>query len=126
MNTKVCILSASIILTVFYSIPLQAFDEPADLILYNGKVITVNSRDLIAEAIAVKDGKITKVGSNREIKPLAGPTRNRRLPSPAQASTAQSSSTRDSSCLASPHLTLPCFGRVYPVAPLRSLCALMA
>lgn len=28
--------------------------------------------------------------------------------------------------LASPRLTLPGFGPVYPVAPLRSLCALMA
>ena len=73
MNTRVCILSASIILILFCSMPLQALDEPADLILYNGKIITVNSRDLVAEAIAVKDSKITKVGSNREIKALAGP-----------------------------------------------------
>ena len=72
MNTRVCILSASIILMVFCSMPLQALDEPADLILVNGKIITVNSQDLIAEAIAVKDGKIIKVGSNREIKTLAG------------------------------------------------------
>lgn len=41
--------------------------EKADLILYNGKVITVDSQDNIYEAIAVKDDKIIAVGTNAEI-----------------------------------------------------------
>ena len=36
----------------------------------NGKVITVDSRDSIAEAVAIKDNKILKVGSVEEIKKL--------------------------------------------------------
>jgi len=44
----------------------------ADTILINGKVITVNSEFSIFEAIAIKDGKILDVGSNEEIKRLAG------------------------------------------------------
>jgi predicted amidohydrolase YtcJ len=43
-----------------------------DLILYNGKVITLDQKSSIAQAVAVKDGKITAVGSNEEIKKLAG------------------------------------------------------
>ena len=43
-----------------------------DMILFNGKVITVDPKSTIAQAVAVKDGKITAVGSNEEIKKLAG------------------------------------------------------
>jgi predicted amidohydrolase YtcJ len=38
--------------------------EPADLILRNGNVYTVNDKQPQAEAIAVKDGRIVSVGSN--------------------------------------------------------------
>lgn len=39
----------------------------ADCILINGKIITMDDRDTIAEAIAIKDGKIIYVGSNHAI-----------------------------------------------------------
>ena len=39
-----------------------ALAEPADLLLYNGKVVTVDKDFTIASAIAVKDGKIVAVG----------------------------------------------------------------
>jgi predicted amidohydrolase YtcJ len=44
----------------------------ADLIIINGKVITVDSKFSIAQAVAVKDGKIVAAGKNDEIKALAG------------------------------------------------------
>lgn len=44
-----------------------------DLVLLNGKVITVDDRFTIAEAIAVAKDRIVAVGANREIAPLAGP-----------------------------------------------------
>ena len=44
----------------------------ADLVLYNGKVITVDSTDSIAQAIAIKDGKIVAVGSDSVALALAG------------------------------------------------------
>ena len=44
----------------------------ADVVIYRGKVITMDSRESIAEALAVKFGKILAVGSNEEIKPLIG------------------------------------------------------
>lgn len=43
-----------------------------DLVIVNGKVVTVDKLDSIAEAVAVKDGYIVKVGSNEEVKSLAG------------------------------------------------------
>ena len=42
--------------------------QPADLIVYHGKVYTVDSSFTVAEAFAVKDGKILAVGSDAEIR----------------------------------------------------------
>jgi predicted amidohydrolase YtcJ len=39
----------------------------ADLILHHGRVVTVNEKLAIAEAVAVKDGRIAAVGTNAEI-----------------------------------------------------------
>jgi len=44
----------------------------ADLVLVNGKVTTVDRSDSVAEAVAVRDGRILKVGTNAEIKLLVG------------------------------------------------------
>jgi len=43
----------------------------ADLILLNGKVVTVDSEGTLAEAVAVREGKILSVGSDEEIEALA-------------------------------------------------------
>lgn len=43
-----------------------------DTIYLNGKVITMDKDATIAEAVAVKDGKIISVGSNKEISKLKG------------------------------------------------------
>ncbi|HSE43513.1 MAG TPA: amidohydrolase, partial [Acidobacteriota bacterium] len=43
----------------------------ADLILINGKIITVDAKDSIAQAIAIDAGKILAVGSNEEIRKRA-------------------------------------------------------
>ncbi|MFA7279439.1 MAG: amidohydrolase [Sterolibacterium sp.] len=45
----------------------------ADLIIANGKVLTANKSFDIAEAVAVKDGRIVAVGDNLRIQALAGP-----------------------------------------------------
>jgi predicted amidohydrolase YtcJ len=44
----------------------------ADLMLINGRVLTVDSRDTVAQAVAVRGGRIVAVGSSAEIEPLAG------------------------------------------------------
>jgi predicted amidohydrolase YtcJ len=53
-------------------VPAQ-YELAPDLIITNGKVVTVDNEDSVAESIAVKNGWIIKVGSEDEIKPLAGP-----------------------------------------------------
>lgn len=45
----------------------------ADLILVNGKVLTVDQNFSIAEAIAVRDGRVLATGSNDDMLALAGP-----------------------------------------------------
>ncbi len=44
----------------------------ADLVLRGGTVITVDSADRIAEAVAVKDGRVVAVGSNTEVNRFVG------------------------------------------------------
>ncbi|MBC7927922.1 MAG: amidohydrolase, partial [Bryobacteraceae bacterium] len=46
---------------------------PADLILKNGKFVTLESAQPAAEALAVRGDRIAAVGSNAEIAKLAGP-----------------------------------------------------
>ncbi|NQD92744.1 amidohydrolase [Pseudomonas sp. CrR25] len=43
----------------------------ADLVLLNGKVFTAEPGQALAQAVAIEDGKILKVGSNAEIEALA-------------------------------------------------------
>jgi len=44
----------------------------ADLVMRNGNVITVDAKDTIAEAVAVRDGIIVGVGTNEDMEPLIG------------------------------------------------------
>jgi hypothetical protein len=46
--------------------------HPADMILLNGKIITVDKHFTIAEAVAVRNGRIVAVGSNAEMRKLTG------------------------------------------------------
>lgn len=50
----------------------------ADVILVNGRITTMDERGSTAQAIAIDDGKVAAVGSNRSVKRLAGP-RTRRV-----------------------------------------------
>ncbi len=66
-----------------FSFPARAASAPpdvppevlayADIVFYNGSVVTVDEKFSIAQAIAVRDGKILKVGDNDAILKLAGP-----------------------------------------------------
>src|ERR1700726_3949584 len=42
----------------------QTQNEPADLLLYNGKIVTVDDAFSIHQAIVIKDGRIAAVGGN--------------------------------------------------------------
>jgi predicted amidohydrolase YtcJ len=45
---------------------------PAQLVYRNGTVITLDGNDTVAEAVAVRDGKIVQVGRTRDIAPYIG------------------------------------------------------
>jgi predicted amidohydrolase YtcJ len=60
---------------ITYAILLLALAslEPAELIVVNANVLTLDAKHRSAEAFAVRDGKFASVGSNADIKLLAGP-----------------------------------------------------
>ncbi|MCA9969487.1 MAG: amidohydrolase family protein, partial [Anaerolineales bacterium] len=45
----------------------------ADLIVYNGRFHTQNSRQPTAQAAAVANGRFLAVGTDADVRPLAGP-----------------------------------------------------
>lgn len=49
-------------------------ENAADLVLTNGNIATIDSKNTIVEAVAVKDGKILFVGSIEEINKYVGPS----------------------------------------------------
>jgi predicted amidohydrolase YtcJ len=51
----------------------DAGHPPADLLIVNGKVATVDARFRMAEAVAVRDGRITAVGDDARIRSMGGP-----------------------------------------------------
>jgi hypothetical protein len=62
-----------------FAIPLLLFaacarPEPADLVLRNGKIVTMDSTRPEAEALAIKGPTIVAVGSNRQIGRYVGPS----------------------------------------------------
>jgi len=55
------------------SAPLQGQAAPADLILRNGKVLTVDANFTIAQAVAVRGNQIAAVGTDEAVMRLQGP-----------------------------------------------------
>jgi predicted amidohydrolase YtcJ len=49
-----------------------ALAQSADTILINGKIVTVDDRFSIAQALAIRGGRIVKVGTNDDVAPLKG------------------------------------------------------
>src|SRR4029450_10158911 len=67
MNFKAWLMFGAALLLVPQTPPL------ADAVLINGHVITVDARFSIAEAVAIKDGRFSAVGTTAAIRKLAGP-----------------------------------------------------
>src|SRR5438445_2908529 len=62
-----------VVIAAFLSANAVAFAAtPADLILHNGKVWTLEAKQPVAQAVAVADNKIVKVGSDAEVLALRG------------------------------------------------------
>jgi predicted amidohydrolase YtcJ len=65
------------------TLPTAAQDLPpeviayADLVLYNGKILTADEQFTMVEAVAIRDGKFLATGSNDTILAMAGPETRR-------------------------------------------------
>jgi predicted amidohydrolase YtcJ len=51
----------------------------ADLILYHGKIVTLDGRSSTASAIAMKGGRITRIGSDAEVRKAEGSSRTQQI-----------------------------------------------
>jgi predicted amidohydrolase YtcJ len=50
----------------------QTAARPADLVVLNGKVVTVDARASVAQAVAIRDGRIVAVGSTASVRRFQG------------------------------------------------------
>jgi len=64
-----------VVLTAVASLTAQ--QSAPDLILSNGKIVTVDERFSVAQAVAVRGDRVLAVGTNQEIARLAGPATRR-------------------------------------------------
>ena len=47
--------------------------ESPSLILHNGRITTLDRANPVASAVAVTDGRFSRVGCDEDVLPLAGP-----------------------------------------------------
>src|SRR5438132_11131364 len=52
---------------------LVAAPEPADLIVHHADVVTVDAKFSVAEAVAVRGGRVVAVGADADVMPHRGP-----------------------------------------------------
>jgi predicted amidohydrolase YtcJ len=65
--------SASILFTVLLFTHVLAAQKPtADLVLIHGHILTVDARDSVVQAVAIRHGVIVKTGSDAEVMGFAG------------------------------------------------------
>ena len=63
----VALVAASLIASCFSQ-------SSADRVFRNGKIYTIDARSTIAQAIAIRDGRIVYVGTNDKLAPFIGPS----------------------------------------------------
>lgn len=71
------VLRTATLVSLLLTVPIPSVraqpDAPADLIVQNGKVLTVDAKFATAEAVAVRGGKVVAVGTSNEVLKLKGP-----------------------------------------------------
>ena len=71
------VLAGTMVLLIGVATAMRAQQPPADVILTNGKIITVDEKFTIAQALAIKGNRIVAVGSNGQISQMAAATTRR-------------------------------------------------
>ena len=59
------------VLALLAAVPVSA--QSPDTILVNAKILTVDAQSSVREAMAIRDGHITALGTSAEMRKLAGP-----------------------------------------------------
>ncbi len=73
MSLRYKLSSASTVLTVLLLTRILAGQSPAaDLVLVHGHILTVDSQDSVAQAVAIRRGVVVKIGSDAEVMEFAG------------------------------------------------------
>jgi predicted amidohydrolase YtcJ len=67
------LLSCVIVAAVFIAGAAPAAAQEIDTILVNGKIVTADAQSSIRSALAVREGRIAALGSDADIRKLAGP-----------------------------------------------------
>ncbi len=65
--------AANIVAAILSPLPTAAAADDADLILHHGKIVAVDAKFSVAQALAVKGDRILAVGTNDDILKLTGP-----------------------------------------------------
>src|ERR1700730_4789642 len=74
MTRRILSVTIGVLLVVGGALSVLRAQQPApNLILSNGKIITVDERFSIAQAVAIRGDRIVAAGTNQEITQLAGP-----------------------------------------------------
>jgi len=67
-------LSCAIAVAMLVTAAKSAVAQGIDTVLVNGKIVTVDPQSSVRSAVAIRDGRIAAVGTDAEIRQLAGPT----------------------------------------------------
>jgi predicted amidohydrolase YtcJ len=65
-------LASALFLVLLFARILAAQSPAADLVLVHGRILTMDARDSVVQAIAIRHGVIVKVGSDAEVREFAG------------------------------------------------------
>ena len=69
-NWFLALIRAALVMLV---LTVPAWADPADILLVNGKIITLDEASSVHEALVIESGRIAATGSNEAMRKLAGP-----------------------------------------------------
>ncbi len=78
MMAVLAVLSVAALASSHARAQAQAPTQTADTVLLNGKIVTLDAASSVAEALAIRDGKVLSAGTNADMLKLADP-RTRRI-----------------------------------------------
>jgi predicted amidohydrolase YtcJ len=72
-NPSRVVLKVAVLVFAGLVLTVPGWSQSADMVLVNGKVLTMDGQSSTREALAIREGKIMALGTSAEMKKLAGP-----------------------------------------------------